>query len=245
MTPTWRALLFFGLMFAAQGASAAFEFPKNLNTADRVSLLKILGFGSQSKILTAPVPLGGYQGFEFALSSEYISTKEVGTLGSKPRTQEEINYYTLSLGKGLAYNMDLLANLTPLNQQEGVQAYGVQWRWGFYELDQFPAIFSFVFHGSGANFQNVLNTRTTGADLTLTVSIDDLSLYLGTGYLRSLGRFMGGAGGITAETTTQDEEVSSPHFVGGLMFKFNQFIVSVFTDRATQATYGASLGYRF
>lgn len=233
------------LVFSFASFSAALTLPQNLNEDERIDVLKILGYGSQSKLFSSPVPLGGYQGFEFGLASDYLSVKEIGTFGNKPKISEEFNYLSVYAGKGLPYNVDLFVHFTPLAQNEGISAYGLHVRWGFHELSRFPAVFSFVFHGSGANYSSLLNTRTTGADLVMTVSIEDVSLYFGAGRIRSMGRFMGGVGGITAEAETIDEDISDTHVTAGASIRFGSLILSLGMDRVTQSSYGASLGWLF
>lgn len=94
-------------------------------------------FGSASKVLDNPYPLGGYTGIEFGLASEFIPVEDLASLGSKTTDKGEYNYYTLTLGKGLYYNVDMHAYFTPFGQAEKMQSYGAQIRWGFYEASFF------------------------------------------------------------------------------------------------------------
>lgn len=242
---TSRFLIPFLLTFAVSAASAAISLPKNLSESDRETMLQILGFGSQAKLLSSPVPLGGKQGFEVGLSSEYIPIEDLSGLGDKPDVKGEYNYLMLTFGKGLFYNLDTFFHLTPIPQSEGLFAYGAQLRWGFYEFQRFPGLFSMILHGSGANYANVLNTRTTGADLVMTVAIDEASLYFGTGIIRTVGTFAGGPEGITAEGTRQDADLSDVHTVFGLSLNFGPVFLALEVDRVTQSVYGGRLGYRF
>lgn len=217
-----------------------------MTSSDRQIALKILGFGSQAKMFSSPVPLGGSQGFEFGLSSEYILAEDVTKLGAKSANDvKEFNYFTLSMGKGLPHNVDTYAYFTPFPQDEGVSGFGGFVRWGFYEFLRFPAVMSLVLHGSGTNFQNLLNTRTTGSDLLLTVAMPEASLYFGGGPIRTIGSFTGGAFGITAEGTTVEEDLVDMHSVFGLSIQFSSLFVAFEVNRVAQSVYGAKIGFRF
>jgi hypothetical protein len=216
-----------------------------LSKNDRTAVLGILGFGSQMKMLSSPVPLGGKQGFEFGISSEYIPVEDLGGLGAKSNAKGEYNYMNLSVGKGLPYNVDTYFQFTPLPQSEGVFGYGAQLRWGFYEFRRFPAVMSMVFHGSGTNFSNLLSVRTTGADLVMTVAMDEAALYFGAGTIRTIGTFMGGASGITVDGKTAEEDLLDVHTVFGLSLAFDRVFLALEVDRVVQSSYSARLGYRF
>lgn len=225
--------------------AAVVTLPKNLSRSDQKVALEILGFGSQAKLLSSPVPLGGKQGFEFGLSSEYIPVSDIGTLGSKSSTKGEFNFLNLSVGKGLPYNVDTFLQFTPIPQSDGAFGYGGHLRWGFLEFERFPAIMSFLVHGNGMNFSNVLATRTTGLDLVVTVAVDEASLYFGGGTMRSIGTFNGGTGGITASNETEEMDLSGAHAVFGLSFNFEKVFLALEVDRVVQSVYAGRLGYRF
>lgn len=211
-------------------------------------MLQLLGYGAQSKILSSPVPLGGYQGFEVGLSSEYIPIDDLGALGDKDTNAKgEFSFLSLTLGKGLAYNIDTFLHLTPMPQEEGVFAFGGQIRWGFHEFQRFPAIMSFVLHGAGANYANLLDTRTTGGDLIVTVAMDGAAVYFGGGPIRTIGTFVGGPAGqsFTAEGETRDEDLYGTHSVAGLSMNLGMTYLALEIDRVEQSTYGARVGCRF
>ncbi|MBX2987555.1 MAG: hypothetical protein KF802_06630 [Bdellovibrionaceae bacterium] len=237
-------LLILSVSVAARAASGDF-LPKNLTAGDRQKALEILGFGAQVKLLSSPVPLGGQQGFEVGLSSEYIPVEDIGGLGAKSSAQGEYNYLAINLGKGLAYNVDTFVQFTPIPQSEGSFGYGAQLRWGFFELPRFPAVLSLVIHGGGMNFSNLLSTRTTGADLVMTVAMDDIALYFGGGTARTIGTFAGGARGITAEGDSREEDMTGVHTVFGLAFNMEKLFVAFEVNRVAQSAYGGRIGYRF
>lgn len=219
--------------------------PKNLSAADRESALGILGFGSASKLLSSPYPMGGYDGVEVGVSSEYIPLADVATLGAKSSSRSDINYLNVTLGKGLFYNVDALLQFIPMPQDESISGFGGQVRWGFYETKFMPAALSLVVHGSGVNFNNLLGSHTTGVDLIGSVNMKDVSLFFGAGQARSVGTFVGGTDGVTDTGFTETADVSSQHTIFGISIKMSNVFVALQVDRYVQSTYAGKLGIRF
>lgn len=240
-----RAFIF-GISFLFSGALlAALSIPKNLNSEDRKIVLSVLGFGTSSKILANPWPLGGEQGVELGLRSEFITVESLAGLGSRTSTTGEYSYLTLSFSKGLYYNVDTEVFFTPLPQKEEIMVYGAQLRWALWEGMNFPAAASLVVHGSGANFANQLDTRTVGSDLLLTVSMQSAAIYFGGGVIRSIGTFLGGAGGIIDSGQVADEDVSDSHTVFGFSMGVGDLNLAFEVDRILQSSYSGKIGYRF
>lgn len=229
-------------LFFAFDAIGAVSLPQQLSGEDRRVLLSILGYGSQSKLLSSPVPLGGSQGFEMGLSSEYIPIEDLSGLGAKTDVRGELSYQVLTFGKGLPYNVDTFVHLTPLQRGNGVSSYGGHLRWGFHEFRRFPAILTFVLHASGANYDNLLDARTTGADLVMTVAMEDAALYFGGGNIRTIGTFRKV---LTVENTETSEDLSGVHTVFGLSLSFGDLFMALEVDRVEQSVYGGRFGLRF
>jgi hypothetical protein len=226
-------------------AYAAKNLPKNLTPAEQNRTLEILGFGSASKILNNPYPLGGYSGIELGLSTEYIPVDDLATLGSGTTEHGEFNYYTLTLGKGLYYNVDTYVYFTPSVQGEDFQNFGAQVRWGFYEFKFFPLSLSAVLYGGGANFSNLINISTFGADLIATVNMDNVAIYAGGGSIRAVGKFIGGAAGITASQDTEEQDLVEVHSVFGINIGLAKMFIAMEIDRYTDTVYSGKLGFRF
>lgn len=241
----YRYSIFIYFLFSAFSSWSATSLPKNLNEADRNRALQILGFGSAPKILDKPYPLGGYTGVEIGLSSEFIPVAELASLGSKTTDKGELNYYTLSFGKGLYYNVDTFMYFTPFLQNEKVQTYGGQLRWGFYEAPFFPLSLTGNLFVGGANFSNLINVTTVGLDLIATVSMDNVAIYVGTGTVRASGKFIGGVDGITSSQETESQDVMENHSVFGLNIDISKMFLAFEIDRYTDSTYSGKLGYRF
>jgi hypothetical protein len=239
------------LFLLSSSAWAALHIPSGLNASDRRKALEILGLSSSAKILGNPYPLGGFSGVEIGYTTEVISTGELSTIGSKNDTQKETSYSLLSLGKGLYHNVDLFVQFSPFQQGEDISNYGGQIRWGFYQADYLPAHLSVVGYANSTNFQNKITTLSSGTDLIVGFSVQDMTLYTGVGYTRADGTFMGGSEGVTAvepgsaTRETKTEEVSASHYVAGINVKFSKLFFAMQLDRYTQATYSAKLGARF
>lgn len=224
---------------------AAMSFPKNLSASDRETALSILGFGTASKLLSSPYPLGGFHGVEVGMTSEYIPLADLAGLGSKSTSKTDLNYFNIMLGKGLFYNVDVFVQFIPMPQDESLSGFGGQLRWSFYETKFMPAALSLVVHGTATNMDNVLGAETTGVDLVGSVNMRDVSLFFGAGQARSVGTFIGGTDGITDTGKTETADVHSPHTIFGISIKMSNVFIALEVDRYVQSTYAGKLGVRF
>jgi hypothetical protein len=239
-----RITILLSILFCAQ-AYAKTELPRNLSSTDQIRTLEILGYGTASKILGDPYPLGGYSGVELGVSTQFIPVSDLADLGNGTQDNGELSYYTVTLGKGLYYNIDTFVYLTPSIQSEEMQNFGGQLRWGFYEASFFPISFSALLYAGGANFQNLINVTTTGWDLIGTVNMENVAVYFGAGRVRAQGTFIGGSGGITASQTTEAHNISENHTFFGVNVQISKAFVALEVDRYTDSVYGGKLGYRF
>lgn len=240
-----RHLTFLIIFFSTTVSLAQTVLPRQLSAADRVRALEILGFGTAPKVLSNPYPLGGYSGVEVGLSSEFIQSEDLASLGSKAPSSQEFNFYNLSLGKGLFYNVDTHFYFTPFMQSEKIQSFGGQLRWGFYEARFFPLSLSANIYGGGANFSNLINVTTYGADLIGTVNMDDVAIYFGLGTLRAVGNFVGGADGINDVIESKQEEASATHTLFGISIDFSKIFIALEFDRYVDSVYSGKIGVRF
>lgn len=240
-----RSLLLVTLFWGYSVALAAIDIPKNLDSSDQVRTLQILGFGSASKILGNPYPLGGYTGFEIGLSSEFFSAEDLTTLGDKTNDKGEFNYQTLTIGKGLYYNLDTVVYFTPTVQGEKMQNFGAQLRWGFYEASFFPLTLSSVLYGGGSNFSNLLSVNTMGLDLIATVNMARMAIYVGAGRVRAIGTFIGGPDGITDDQRTVTRDIVENHAVFGINVSIVRAFLALQIDRYTDSVYSGKIGFRF
>lgn len=225
-----------------------------MNASERKIALQILGFGASNKILANPYPLGGYQGIEFGVSSEFIPITEIASLGDNSVNRSELNYYTFSLSKGLYNNFDLGLHFTPAFQEENVSSYGTHVRWGFHEFRFMKGGLSVIMHTSATNYASRMDTRTTGIDLLASFIVDDIALYAGVGEGRSLATFQG-ATVASGESTTDDcdavqcnpayEDARNSHTIFGIAITFTDMFLAFQIDRYYLSTYSGRLGWRF
>lgn len=233
------------VFLSAAFVQAETALPRNLNRDDRQRALQILGFGSAAKVLDNPYPLGGYSGIELGLASEFIPVEDLASLGSKTTDKGEFNYQTLTMGKGLYYNVDMHIYFTPFGQNEKMQSYGAQIRWGFYEASFFPLSFTAMLYGGGANFTNLINITTLGLDVLATVAMDNVAVYAGVGQTRAIGKFIGGVGGITDTQETYEEDILEGHSLFGVSVDISKVFIALQIDRFTDSVYSGKIGYRF
>jgi hypothetical protein len=231
-------------LFGAK-ALARLELPVNLNQLERQKDVEILGFSSVTKVLGNPYPLGGYSGIEMGYVMEVISTADLAALGNKTSTQGEASFSSISLSKGLFNNLDVGVQFSPFAQEESVNEFGGYLRWGFYQASFLPIHLSVSTSANNINFQNKVNMMTQAGDLIAGFTVEDLTLYMGMGTVRSIGTFIGGANGVTAEGSTMSEDVVSNHYLAGVNLKFSKMFLAMQLDRVSQATYSAKLGVRF
>lgn len=252
-----RSVLFFFVLFSLSLAQAERFVPRRMNDSERQIALQILGFGSASKILGNPFPLGGHSGFEVGVSSEYLQVQDLASLGDKSTRNRELNYNSFSVAKGLFYNIDTAIHFTPAFQKEDLSSYGAQVRWGFYQFPFLPGGLSLVFDRSETNYGNLLSTQTTGQDLIATVVVEDVALYFGIGQATSVGNFNGGTlNGTTTESTTDacftatycssvNQQLRQLHTVFGINVSFNEFFGAVEINRYFISSYAAKIGWKF
>ncbi len=253
-----RLMFFIVILLGFSYAQAERFIPRRMSESDRRLALQILGFGSASKILSSPFPLGGHPGFEVGLTTEYLQVQDLASLGDKSTRNRELNFNSFSVAKGLFYNIDAAFQFTPAFQKEDVSSYAGQVRWGFYEFPFIPGGLSLVINRSDTNYGNLLNTRTTGQDLVATVVVEDVSLYFGVGTANTVGTFSGGTQtGTSTESTTDlcvgasaycasaNEEMSQAHTLFGISLSFNQLFAALEIDRYFLSTYSAKVGWRF
>jgi hypothetical protein len=240
-----RAALFVLFFLFAELSLAKLSIPTGMTSADRVVALEALGYGTTSKLLGDPYPLGGYSGVEIGITTEVISTADLARLGTKTTQQSETSYSAMTLGKGLYQNVDGFLQFSLSGNSENISNFGGQVRWGFFQAEYIPAFLSLVLSGGSTNFQNLIITNNQGLDLVLGVNVDDVTLYLGVGQVRTQGTFVGGTSGITDTGTTMKESVVGSHYLAGINLKFSKVFVAMEIDRYTQSNYSAKLGVRF
>lgn len=244
--PPLAATIVLFLFCGLTTAQAAVQIPANMSKNDRLEALRIMGFGTSSKILTDPYPLGGYSGLEIGIAVENLPTDDLARLGSRVSSpQQEVSYPKFTIGKGLYNDVDLFFNFTPYNRQDQVSQWGAMVRWGFYQATLLPFSASIIGHFNSANINNQLTARTYGIDVIGGINVNNVSLFAGAGSLQSTGRFIGGPRGITDTQELETESVSGLHTVIGATVHISKFFLAAQIDRYTTPVFSAKLGFRF
>jgi hypothetical protein len=227
-------------------ASAAIQIPHSLNQSEREETLRIVGFGTASKILSDPYPLGGYAGFEAGVSVETLPTEDIGRMGAKLATpQQDVSYPKFTIGKGLYNNLDIFFHFIPYNQMSELSQWGGLVRWGFYQATFSPLSASILVHMNNANISNLVTTRALGTDLIGGINVKSVSLYAGIGYLQSWGTFLGGPSGVTDTGSLETASVAGLHTLVGLNLHIADFFLAAELDRYTQSVLSGKFGVRF
>lgn len=231
------------LLFGAS-AWARFTLPTQLNQSDRKTALQILAPATNSRLLSSPYPLGGWEGFEVGVSRHYVPTAYLSELGSKPDNLNDFEYPLLTLGKGLYNNLDLFLSIVPMAQSETITHFSSQIRCQLWEsVSQIFRISGLLYAGT-TTLNNQLNIQSYGFDFIGTTTIDRVSLYLGLGTSFGNGRFIGGAKGLTDSLNTEIETTTLAHQLIGLEWPVSNFFWAAEVDRFKIPYYSLKIGYR-
>lgn len=226
--------------------NAAIQIPQGLNSLQREEALKILGFGMSEKIMTDPYPLGGYSGVEVGLSVETIPTQDLGRLGNKLESpQQNVTIPKLTIGKGLYNNVDIFFSFTPYNKQDEISQYGSLVRWTFLQPEKLPATVSVTTYFNSVNVSNKVKATSLGTDLIAGISVEDVSLFAGYGFLKSYGSFLGGNEGVTSSSDIETANVGGNHSLVGATIHMANVVITAQLDRYTQTVFSAKLALRF
>lgn len=242
-------------------ATAGLMLPSQLNSQERESILRLVGFGSSTKFLSDPFPLGGYYGFEAGMTVETVGTQEISRMGSHlESTQSDITIPKITVAKGLYNNVDMTLQFTPYSQRTELSQYGASVRWTFFQGVSSPFALGFHAHFNSANINNQVAMRTYGLDLLGGFYSAGLSVFAGVGSIQSAGSFIGGTSGVTESQRLEMASVSSLHSFAGVAFRLNSVRLDlkesresyswepyavVQLDRYSQNVISAKLGLRF
>lgn len=236
------------ILFTFHWSQASAKIPINLTASDQSRILEVLGFGTAAKSLHHVYPLGGNLGISLSLANQFIPFDDVANLGNKTKDSSEYKFTTLTLSKGLYYDVDISFYFTPPGQSEDLTNFGAQGSWQFYKAHFFPISFTVASYAGAANFNNLINVTTFGTDLIATVAIDNLAFYVGSGRIHAKGIFIGAttiANGITASGLTESVSFDTAHNLIGLNFNMDRFDMALELNRYTDSVYGAKLSYHF
>jgi len=248
----------------------ALEIPKGLTVSDRKEVVRMVGLNSANKMLSNPYPLGGYSGYEFGYSVEFISVRDMRRLGCEPGSagcpnssesdETELRYSRLTVGKGLYNDVDLFFSFIPPTGGVQISDYGALARWSFYQAKFLPINISALLHYNQLNLADSFVNRNIGAELMVGVNVDNFAVYFGGGTIRAQGTFIGHTAGgrcgedCTAEAGTKDmdenrrtvtDTIQETHTVVGLSAHYENLFTAAQVDRYRDAVYSLKVGLRF
>lgn len=232
------------LFFFFQQLSFASKIPLQLDENDQITAARSLGYALSSRVLSNPYPLGGYHGFEFAMSNELIPWTDISRLGVTTTSTSEFQVKHISFAKGLYNNLDVGMHFSLLPQDQAVESYGGQVRWTFFDFEHFPATVAVSAHASSANFENHVVAKNSSTDLLMSVYTSPLTLFLGLGLSRASVQFIGGANGVTADQKTTILKNNTIHTFIGTNFEIDRTFIALQIDRYFETSYALKLGYR-
>lgn len=223
-------------------AHAEFNLTSGLNSAQRNDTLEVLGFGTQFKNLFRPSPLGSNSGFQVSLSAEMISTSNISEFIVEETNRDSVLYPKIYIGKGIYERLDAFFHFTPFTQTLGFSEYGGFVRYHLTQPGRGPVFTSLVIHGNTGNFNNQLNINNTGANISMGLQFQHFSLSGVVGFVRSEGRFVGGAQGVTDTLNTENNSKSSEHVGLGAHYSWKTVVASVSLDHYTAPVISLKLG---
>lgn len=246
------ASLAFAIFVSPRGAYP-FNLPAQLSNEDIPVMVEVLGYPTSTKFLSNPFPLGGYSGFEIGVTSEFIDTTDLAQLGDGASQKTSIQYNSLSIGKGLYYNIDIFVNFVPFANSTNISDYGGILKWNFYQGKYLPFSFSLLGHINTINIQDSFLNETKGWDFLGGFNLSKAAFYLGGGQQYARSTF---SKNILDTTDPQIQSAMSAdgtlvtrnerlHTFAGVQVLIDPIFFVVQINRYDQPVYSAKLGVRF
>jgi len=240
-------ILFCGIILPIQ--VSAVEIPNGLLQEDLTEVTNILGHNTSTKFLSNPFPLGGYSGFEFGVSAEFINTADLSRLGTPGQAEQKtFQYSRISIGKGLYNNVDLFLHFVPFSNSDKLSEYGGLLKYNFFQAEHLPFTLSANLHSSTINIEDQFLNQSVGWDLMGGLNLKSFALYFGGGNIKSTSSFAKAtldAGVATNSNNMLTTKSSQAHSFVGLHVNFKRIFVVGQIDRYEEPVYSTKLGMRF
>lgn len=225
---------------------AEYKIPSSLNSTDQKRITEILGYSSSTKMNFSPDPLGGYQGFQFSLSQDFVNMKGLKSVGLSTSDIDYFQTTQLALGKGLYYDVDIFFVITPPQEQD-YNAYGGLVRWRFKEYSTLGLSLGLSLQASGSEIASSFGSKNTGVDLYSYWGNQKIKILFGIGQVRTISKFVGGTQGLTQSATSQSEDslvdISSSHLWGTFTYVFSPWSLTLGYDQYVDENLSVRLGY--
>jgi hypothetical protein len=233
------------ILFINIKSFAALTIPSGLSDKDQRDILNTLGPATAARLLSAPYPLGGSEGFELGLGRQYMPTESLSTFGNKTEPQEGLSYPIITLGKGLFNDVDMYLSAIPFTQSPNLTHFSAQTRIAHWYSKTSPLIISSAFHIGSTTLKNQVTFENYGFDVLATMYLKHICLYTGLGTLFSNGTFIGGNYGVTTSGSTETVAKIFAHKLIGVDLRYEEYFVAAQVDSYERPNYSVKVGYRF
>ncbi len=247
-----------GFFILTAVSAHAWRLPGDLKNSDLNEVTQIVGYGSSTKFLSNPYPLGGHSGFEVGITSEFIDTTDLARLGSGNGDETSLEYNRISIGKGLYHNVDVYIDFVPFVNSNEISEYGGMAKWAFYEADSLPLTLSALLHYDSFNIDDEFINQTLGTDLMAGWNLKNYALYFGGGVLYGSNKFMNTILDMSDPANQAANPTGSPndpngylkengkrdHFFLGMDVELSPYFISAQIDSYQETVYSLKLGYR-
>lgn len=238
-------LIYLTVVLTSLNCFARLSLPNGLSDKDLRDIVNSLGPATATRLLSAPYPLGGSEGFELGLGRQYLPTESLNELGNKTLTQKGLSYPIITLGKGLFNDIDMFLSASPFSQSPDLANFAAQIRIGHWYSETSPLLISSVFHIGSSTLKNQVNFENYGFDVLATMYLKHICLFTGLGTLFTNGTFIGGSNGITKSGNTETITQIYAHKLIGVDLRYQEYFIAAQVDSYLRPNYSFKVGYRF
>lgn len=232
------------LLFTAP-SFAYLKLPNGLDSEERKSVMKSIGFVGTTKYVSNGYMLGGYDGIEFSSQVESIPFSDVNHLSMTSIDQQNQILTRLGFAKGFYHNLEISLQFIPFFLQTEMSGYSGSIKYTMYEDENVPVTIDVLLHGGGINFGNLLGVQSTGMDFVVNYYRKYWSFYAGFGQTRVIGTFIGGNNGLTEDNQTATEDLGQNRVFAGTSYDFQTFQLGLQAERFYETTGIVKVGKRF
>lgn len=226
-------------------AFAYLKLPNGLDSEERKTVMKKIGFSGTTKYVANGYLLGGFEGVEFSSQLESIPFTSINQLSLSSIEQPDEILPRLGIAKGFYHDLEISFQFIPFFLQSKMSGYSGSLKYTFYEDENYPLNFDYLLHGGGINFANLLGIQSVGMDLIANYYKKYWVFYAGMGQTRIIGSFIGGNNGLTEDNLTATEDLAQNRVFGGLAYDFQNFQVGFQVERFYESVFNLKIGKRY
>lgn len=238
-------LFFFLTSLFSLFSFAGITIPNGLSDKDQRDIINSIGPATAARLLSAPYPLGGNEGFELGIGRQFIPTELLGELGNKTEPQKGTSYPIITLGKGLFNDVDMFLTAIPFMQSPNLSHFSAQTRISHWYSSTSPLVFSSIWHVGSTTLKDQISFENYGIDAIITMYLRHICLYAGMGSLFTNGTFIGGNNGITLSGQTETVTQVFAHKIVGIDLRHQAYFFAAQVDSYEKPNYSFKVGYRF